>query len=98
MVNKGKVVRPSSSSPSPRPRPCCTYELCMFSGPPPGPRPCYTYELCMFSGPPPGPRPCHADEFRCHNKKCIPGADACDQVDDCGDQSDEYGCCKYFTR
>lgn len=37
-------------------------------------------------------RPCKKDEFACSNKKCIPMDLQCDQLDDCGDGSDEQGC------
>lgn len=37
-------------------------------------------------------RPCKKDEFACSNKKCIPVDLQCDQLDDCGDGSDEQGC------
>lgn len=37
-------------------------------------------------------RPCKKDEFACNNKKCIPMDLQCDQLDDCGDGSDEQGC------
>ena len=36
---------------------------------------------------------CSMDQFRCENKKCIPVAWACDQIDDCGDDSDETTRC-----
>ncbi|KII74399.1 Low-density lipoprotein receptor-related protein 2 [Thelohanellus kitauei] len=41
---------------------------------------------------------CHRNEFQCKNNKCIPSTKICNQVDDCGDGTDEYGCttsCQY---
>lgn len=38
--------------------------------------------------------PCTDDEYKCSNGQCIPLQYACDDYDDCGDQSDELGCRK----
>ncbi|XP_063978327.1 sortilin-related receptor-like [Diachasmimorpha longicaudata] len=35
---------------------------------------------------------CNDWMFMCANKKCVPYWWKCDSVDDCGDQSDEFGC------
>jgi hypothetical protein len=32
---------------------------------------------------------CEQTEFQCHNEKCIPKDWVCDQMNDCGDNSDE---------
>lgn len=40
--------------------------------------------LCMFG------------EFKCANKKCISAFAVCDDIDDCGDASDERGCREWF--
>jgi hypothetical protein len=32
---------------------------------------------------------CEATEFQCHNERCIPYEWVCDDVNDCGDESDE---------
>jgi hypothetical protein len=32
---------------------------------------------------------CEQNEFQCHNEKCIPKGWVCDQMNDCGDNSDE---------
>lgn len=34
--------------------------------------------------------------FRCQNDACVPPNARCDYHDDCGDGSDEFGCCKSF--
>lgn len=49
-----------------------------------------------MTGVDPTPRPCSEDEFKCSNKHCISQHLACDDIDDCGDQSDETGCSKYL--
>lgn len=37
---------------------------------------------------------CASDQFKCANGKCVNATVACDRKDDCGDASDEIGCCK----
>ena len=32
---------------------------------------------------------CEQTEFQCHNERCIPLDWKCDQINDCGDDSDE---------
>ena len=34
--------------------------------------------------------PCLMNQFSCENKKCVPITSVCNEVDDCGDNSDEY--------
>ena len=45
---------------------------------------------------------CQSDQFKCANKKCVDGGDVCDDIDDCGDLTDEIGCRKwtriYFSK
>lgn len=36
--------------------------------------------------------PCVLGQFKCANHRCIDGAGICNEVDDCGDMSDELGC------
>lgn len=36
--------------------------------------------------------PCVFGQFKCANHRCIDGTDVCNEIDDCGDQSDELGC------
>lgn len=36
-----------------------------------------------------------AGQFMCDNRRCINGSHVCDFNDDCGDNSDETGCCKF---
>ncbi len=38
---------------------------------------------------------CKVDEFQCHNGQCVSPTTVCDQWDDCGDNSDEFGCRKW---
>ena len=35
---------------------------------------------------------CAPNQFRCHNKRCIPYVWRCDGDSDCGDDSDEQNC------
>lgn len=37
---------------------------------------------------------CRPTEFKCSNSQCIPSHWRCDHDNDCGDNSDEQGCCK----
>ncbi|MEQ2180386.1 hypothetical protein GOODEAATRI_000743, partial [Goodea atripinnis] len=41
--------------------------------------------------------PCAEEEYKCSNGQCIPIQYACDDYDDCGDESDELGCRKLPT-
>ena len=38
---------------------------------------------------------CGANEFRCERRACVPLANRCDLIDDCGDGSDERNCQAY---
>lgn len=38
------------------------------------------------------PSSCHFWQFTCHNNACVWWSDRCDQVNDCGDNSDEFNC------
>lgn len=41
---------------------------------------------------------CQLDQFRCANKeKCIDTSLKCNHKNDCGDNSDEEGCSKYYS-
>lgn len=46
----------------------------------------------LGSGQTPTHGPCSDDEFKCSNGLCLPLQFACDDYDDCGDESDELGC------
>ena len=35
---------------------------------------------------------CSPDQFKCANSRCVNARQVCDDVDDCGDASDENGC------
>ena len=37
---------------------------------------------------------CRPDQFKCANSKCVEAGQVCDDIDDCGDASDENGCRK----
>ena len=39
---------------------------------------------------------CRPGQFKCLNGNCIDEASVCDDVDQCGDQTDEIGCRKYI--
>ena len=39
---------------------------------------------------------CLSYEFTCDNGRCKPQSYRCDQIDDCGDNSDEKGCGMYM--
>ncbi|XP_033758599.1 sortilin-related receptor-like isoform X2 [Pecten maximus] len=52
---------------------------------------------CTTSAPPvttitPPQTSCHFWQFTCHNNACVWWSDRCDQVNDCGDNSDEFNC------
>ena len=40
------------------------------------------------------PAACSSSEFTCNNGKCVPYLWKCDKNNDCGDNSDEFGCGK----
>lgn len=56
--------------------------------------------LCvsLHQGQSPTHGPCTEDEYKCSNGQCIPLQYACDDYDDCGDQSDELGCREYIKK
>ena len=37
---------------------------------------------------------CSTDEYQCANNQCVSEQSVCNTVDECGDFSDEIGCCK----
>ncbi len=41
--------------------------------------------------------PCEVGQTPCYSGQCIPSEDVCNGQDDCGDGSDEEGCCMYST-
>ena len=49
------------------------------------------YELLILGD---VPVVCTEGEFKCNNDGCVTNDVVCDDYDDCGDQSDERGCCK----
>lgn len=52
-------------------------------------------EVCsLIAGRKPTQRPCTQTEYKCGNGNCISQHYVCDNVDDCGDLSDENGCSK----
>ncbi|XP_012330416.1 low-density lipoprotein receptor-related protein 12 isoform X1 [Aotus nancymaae] len=51
------------------------------------------FRLAYFSGKSEEPN-CACDQFRCGNGKCIPEAWKCNNMDECGDSSDEEICAK----
>lgn len=40
---------------------------------------------------------CKQNEFKCHNGVCLPLAVRCDNIYQCNDRSDEYGCDRTTT-
>ena len=40
------------------------------------------------------PASCLSSQFTCNNGNCVSSYDKCDKDDDCGDNSDEFGCGK----
>lgn len=39
---------------------------------------------------------CDSGQFLCDNDVCVPNDNRCDGHDQCGDNSDESGCCKWI--
>ena len=39
---------------------------------------------------------CEPNEMQCHNEKCVQKIWVCDGEDDCGDNSDELNCRKFY--
>ena len=37
---------------------------------------------------------CSSSQFKCNNGNCVSSSYKCDKYDDCGDNSDEFGCGK----
>ena len=37
---------------------------------------------------------CSSSQFKCNNGNCVPSSYKCDRYNDCGDNSDEFGCSK----
>ena len=37
---------------------------------------------------------CSPSQFSCNNGNCVPSYDKCNTIDDCRDNSDEFGCGK----
>ena len=37
---------------------------------------------------------CSSSQFKCNNGNCVPSSYKCDRANDCGDNSDEFGCSK----
>jgi len=48
---------------------------------------------CVFCS---DPLPCEEGLHECHSKLCIADDSLCDLINDCGDWSDEVGCCEYL--
>ena len=42
------------------------------------------------------PAACSYYRFTCNNGNCVTLLDKCNEIDDCGDNSDEFGCGKYM--
>ena len=38
------------------------------------------------------PASCSSSQFKCNNGNCVSSSYKCDKYDDCGDNSDEFGC------
>jgi len=39
---------------------------------------------------------CSVVEFKCSNGRCVADMSVCNEVDDCGDLSDELACCEFY--
>ncbi len=57
-----------------------------------------SWYVSLHLGQSPTHGPCTDDEYKCSNGQCIPLQYACDDYDDCGDQSDELGCREYIHK
>ena len=49
-------------------------------------------KISGVSNPDPTPSSCSPSDFTCNNGKCLDRNDRCNNVDDCGDNSDENDC------
>ena len=49
-----------------------------------------THKSMIFTG------ICSSDIFRCQNGNCVKSIDVCNYGNDCGDNSDEFGCGKLY--
>ncbi|XP_060068930.1 A disintegrin and metalloproteinase with thrombospondin motifs 16-like [Ylistrum balloti] len=56
-----------------------------------------TTQAVTTTTPQPSTTTCAADEFKCTNSVCVSLNVTCDDVDDCGDNSDELGTCMSST-
>ena len=68
----------------------CQLEVCFF----------FVLLLAMFSTPPPSTESTYDYcrwGFHCRNKNCVSYLNLCDDINDCGDGSDEEGCAGNFA-